>query len=64
MDEKCYEYYEYIANKVVDLKQYVEHMKNPEDRESMSTDMLKIKDALEDISHAYDSIDEALMEED
>lgn len=64
MDERVYEFYEFIANKVVDLKHYVEHMKNPEDRESMSGDILKIKDALDEINHAYDAIDEIEMSDD
>lgn len=56
--EKFYEFYEFIANKVVDLKAYVQQLKNPEDRSAMETELLKMQDAIKDIRTAYDSIDE------
>ncbi len=60
-EEKIYEFYEYIADKIVDMKNYVEHMKNPEDREVIELDVQKVKDACADITRAYGEIDEALM---
>lgn len=56
--EKSYEFYEFIANKVVDLRAYVQQLKNLEDRFAVETELLKMQDAIKDIRTAYDSIDE------
>jgi len=56
--EKMYEFYEYIANQIVDLRVFVEHCKNPEDEGEIRTDLLKIKDAIKYIESAYDGINE------
>ena len=63
-EEKIFEFYDYIADKVVDLRHYVEHMKNPEDRESIELDVIKIKDACNDIIGAYNGIDEIELSDD
>lgn len=62
--EKMYEFYEYIANKIVDLKVFIDHCKNPEDETEIRQDLLKIKDACKDIESAYDAITELEQAED
>lgn len=64
MEDKIFELYDFIADRVVDMKTYVEHMQNPEDRDSMELDIIKIRDACTDIKRAYDSIDEIMYEDD
>lgn len=64
MEDKLFELYDFIADRVVDMKTYVEHMQNPEDRDSMELDIIKIRDACTDIKRAYDSIDEIMYEDD
>ena len=63
MEDKIFELYDFIADRVVDMKTYVEHMQNPEDRDSMELDIIKIRDACTDIKRAYDSIDEIMYED-
>ena len=62
-EEKIYEMNAYIADQFRQIQGQGNALKNPEDRGKNAITMLKIKDFIDSVNRAYDTIDRIELEE-
>lgn len=56
-DEKIRDFYNFIADKYKDLQMRSARLKNPEDKSTCLVDLKKMRDDIEDATHAYAEIE-------
>ncbi len=62
-EEKIYEMNAYIADQFRSIQGQGNSLKNPEDRGKNALAMLKIKDFIDSVNRAYDTIDRIELED-